>query len=58
LLLADLGGQTLPASLQSELLGDLNQHWQQVRERIAVCDARIACTPKPMRDYAPARSSA
>ena len=36
--LADLN--TLPASL-IELLGDLNRHWQQVRERIAVCDQRI-----------------
>ena len=40
-LLADLGSQALPASLV-ELLGDLSQHWQQVRERIAACDARIA----------------
>ena len=30
----------LPASL-IELLGDLNGHWQQVRERIAACDERI-----------------
>ena len=30
----------LPASL-IELLGDLNRHWQQVRERIAACDQRI-----------------
>ncbi len=36
--LADL--HTLPASLV-ELLVDLNGHWQQVRERIAACDARI-----------------
>ena len=44
-LLADLGSQALPASLV-ELLGDLSQHWQQVRERIAVCDARIQAHAK------------
>lgn len=32
---------TLPAMLL-ELLDDLNNHWTQVRERIAACDARIA----------------
>ena len=36
--LADL--PAVPASL-IELLGDLNRHWQQVRERIAACDERI-----------------
>jgi len=36
--LADL--PAVPASL-IELLGDLNGHWQQVRERIAACDGRI-----------------
>ena len=38
--LADLAGHALPAPL-IELLGDLNRHWQQVRERIAACDGRI-----------------
>ena len=44
-LLADLARHALPASLV-ELLGDLNSHWQQVRERIAACDARIEAHAK------------
>ncbi len=40
IVLADLSAHALPASL-IELLGDLNGHWQQVRERIAACDERI-----------------
>jgi len=35
----------LPAMLHG-LLDDLQQHWQQVRERIAACDARIAAHAK------------
>ncbi len=39
--LADLDTiAALPSELV-ELIGELNDHWQQVRERIAVCDARI-----------------
>ena len=32
---------TLPVMLQ-ELLDDVSHHWQQLRDRIAACDARIA----------------
>lgn len=41
--LADLSSvsPTLPTMLL-ELLDDLSGHWQQVRERLAACDARIA----------------
>ena len=45
LALADLGRLALPATL-GELLGDLNRHWQQLRERIAVGDRRIAAHAK------------
>ncbi len=38
--LADLGELGLPDSVV-ELLGDLNAHWQQLRERIAAYDRRI-----------------
>lgn len=38
--LADLCSHGLPASLV-ELLSDLNAHWQQLRERMAMCDRRI-----------------
>ena len=39
--LADLDRETaLPAEVKG-LIGDLTDHWQQVRDRIAACDARI-----------------
>jgi transposase len=38
--LGDLDHHALPLSLV-ELLGELKAHWQQIRERIAACDARI-----------------
>ena len=41
LALADIGEHSaLPTELL-ELIGDLNDHWQQVRDCIAACDARI-----------------
>jgi len=43
--LADLGRHALPATL-IELITDLNWHWQQLRERIAACDRRIAAHAK------------
>jgi transposase len=39
-MLADLGRHALPASLITALC-DLNGHWQQVCERIAMCDRQI-----------------
>lgn len=38
--LCDLGHRALPLSLV-EMLGEINTHWQQIRERIAACDAQI-----------------
>jgi transposase len=39
--LEDIGqNPALPAELR-ELIGDLNDHWQQVRDRIDACDTRI-----------------
>ena len=38
--LGDLGHHALPLTLV-ELLEALNAHWQQIRERIAACDAQI-----------------
>jgi transposase len=39
--LEDIGqNPALPTELR-ELIGDLNDHWQQVRDRIDACDARI-----------------
>ena len=44
--LADLDQYTaLPAEMQ-ELLRDLSAHWDQVRDRIAACDARIEAHAK------------
>ena len=44
--LADLDQDTaLPAEMQ-ELLRDLSAHWDQVRDRIAACDARIEAHAK------------
>ena len=41
LALEDIGrNSALPSELR-ELIGDLNDHWQQIRERIGTCDARI-----------------
>ena len=39
--LSDMALRPALPSMLVELLDDLNRHWQQVRERIAVCDARI-----------------
>ena len=41
MVLEDIGqNPALPAELR-ELIGDLNDHWQQIRDRIGACDARI-----------------
>ena len=45
LALAELDNTTLPSELL-ELIGDLSDHWQEVRERIAFCDARIEAHAK------------
>lgn len=43
--LADLNPHALPVSVL-ELLGDLNAHWQQVHERMAIYDRRIEAHAK------------
>ena len=44
--LAGLSEQTtVPVTIRT-LLGDLQQHWQQLRERVTTCDARIAAQSK------------